>query len=138
MAATLQSVTIEDKARELCEFVLEQDDYQEAWKQIEKFLENEPAKMRYRAWQETGAELHHQEQQGMAPSEDHVAELERLKQTVLDDPVAVRFLEAEGQMNQMFSTVTKLLQKTLQMGRVPSAEEMAEGECCGNSGCGCH
>lgn len=142
MGTTLELASVEEKARELCGFVLEQESYRGAWKDIEAFLEDESAKRTYRDWQEKGAEMHHLQHQGIEPSEGELAELERLEGAVMANPLAANFVSAEGQMNRIFGTVTKLLQKTLQMGRVPSPEEMAEHGCCGNhsnhGGCGCH
>jgi len=35
------------------------------------------------------------------------------------------------------STVKKMVGKTIELGRIPTAEDLAEGGSCG-SGCGCH
>lgn len=141
MATTLEMGSLEEKARDFCEFVVGHEVYQEAWKDIEAFLEDEEAKQAYQAWQEKGAALHHREHHGVEPTEGEVEELQRLKDAVMAHPIAASFLHAEGQMNRIFSTFTKMLQKTLQSGRVPSAEELESG-CCGghgnHGGCGCH
>ena len=61
--------------------------------------------------------------------------MEALRETVMKNEIASDFAEAESQMNGTFSTVTKLLQQTLQLGRVPSVDEMnAESGCCGGGG----
>jgi len=49
--------------------------------------------------------------------------------------VAIGFAESEEILNGIFGTVTQLLQKTLQLGRVPTEEDLSAG-CCGG-GCGC-
>lgn len=139
MVTTLDLTSVEEKAREFCGFVVEQEAYRDAWKDIEAFLDDEEAKAVYRNWQEKGSEMHRREHQGIVPSLDEVEQLEGLKAAVLANPVAANFMEAEGYMNRVFSVVTKLLQKTLQTGQVPSEEEMSEGGCCGgHGGCGCH
>ncbi|MEM1295003.1 MAG: YlbF family regulator, partial [Verrucomicrobiota bacterium] len=133
METTLQqATTIEEKARELCQFVLDDAGFASAQGRIELFMESEEAKNVYRAWQEKSHELHAKNQQGMQPTEGDVAELESLKAAVLNNPVAVDFVEAENEMNAIFGSVTKLLQKTLQLGQIPTEEDMKEGECCGN------
>ena len=78
------------------------------------------------------------QQQGIMPSQDDVAEFERLKGQLLAIPVAANFIEAEDAMQEIFKTVTTLLQKTLQLGRVPTAEDLGDSECCNEGGCGCH
>ena len=129
--------TIEDKAREFCEFVVQDPGFAAARGKIDLFMENEEAKSAYRAWQEKGQQLHQMSHQGAQPSDEDVAEIEMLKATVMANPVAVDFAEAEDHMNSIFGSMVKILQKTLQNGEVPTAEELAENECCGNSGCGC-
>jgi hypothetical protein len=39
-------------------------------------------------------------------------------------------------MHKMQDSVSKYVSKTLELGRVPAAEEMESGSC--GSGCGCH
>lgn len=138
METTLQqATTIDEKARELCQFVLDDAGFASAQGRIEMFMESEEAKNVYRAWQEKSHEIQQKSRQGMQPTEGDVAELESLKAAVLSNSVAVDFVEAENEMNDIFGSVTKLLQKTLQLGRLPTEEDMKEGECCGNGGCGC-
>jgi cell fate (sporulation/competence/biofilm development) regulator YlbF (YheA/YmcA/DUF963 family) len=76
------------------------------------------------------------ERSGAPLTEGHVLELEMRKEALLGNPVAVSFAESEAKLNEWFGTVTRLLQKTLQLGRVPSEEDLSSG-CCGG-GCGCH
>ena len=142
MPTLLEPATIDFKTRELCQFIVDEACFGEARAKIESFLTNDQAQSVYRAWQEKGQELHSMSQQGLQPSEEDLASLESLKQAVTNNNIAAEFAGAERQMNDVFGSVTKLLQKTLQLGRVPSEEEMAaeSGGCCGGSGgggCGC-
>ena len=73
-------------------------------------------------------------QEGLQPNDDDIKQMETLRESVMKNEAASDFAEAESQMNSTFSTVTKLLQQTLQLGRVPSVEDMnAESGCCGGS-----
>lgn len=137
MTSTVNLPSVEEKARELCEFVVSQDGYQEARNRVEAFMEDDGAKDLYRAWQEKGAEMHHRSHQGIEPGAPDVEELERLKGEVMGNQAAMGFVNAEGEMNQIFETVTTLLQKSLQLGHVPTAEELKASECCNSGGCGC-
>ncbi|MDF1754349.1 MAG: YlbF family regulator [Verrucomicrobiales bacterium] len=129
-------VTLEDKTRELCQFILEDPKFAAASGSIDAFQEDKEAQSVYRDWQQKASELHALHHQGKEPEQSDIVEMERLKEIVLDNAVAADFVEAEDAVNEMFSTVMKLVQKTLQNGSVPTEEEM--NECCNSGGCGCH
>lgn len=135
MSELLETTTVDTKARELCQFIVDQPEFAAARGNIEAFLENAEAQQIYRAWQEKGQELHRMSHEGLQPNDGDLQEMERLRESVTNNEVASDFTEAESQMNGTFSGVTKLLQQTLQLGRVPSVEEMnPESGCCGGGG----
>jgi cell fate (sporulation/competence/biofilm development) regulator YlbF (YheA/YmcA/DUF963 family) len=137
MVATLSaSPTIEDKALELCQFVLEQPEFQDSWNRIEAFLADPAAQGVYRAWQEASRDLAMREREGIPLTDHDLVAVEVRKEAVLENAVALGFAESEEILNGIFGTVTRLLQKTLQLGRVPTEEDLSEGSCCGG-GCGC-
>ena len=142
MPTLLDTPTVATKTRDLCQFIVDQPEFAAARGHIEAFLEDAEAQSLYRAWQEKGHELHRMSHEGLQPNDTDKQEMERLRQAVLNNEVAAEFSEAEGQMNSLFGTVTKLLQSTLQLGRVPSEDELnAQSGCCGGGGgggCGCH
>jgi hypothetical protein len=53
---------------------------------------------------------------------------------LLDFPVAMAFLNAQQEIQQVRQEVNKFVMKTYELGRVPLAEDMAT---CGD-GCQCH
>jgi cell fate (sporulation/competence/biofilm development) regulator YlbF (YheA/YmcA/DUF963 family) len=142
MAILLEPTTVDEKARELCQFIVDQPDFSEARRQIEVFLEDAEAQAVYRAWQEKAHEIHRMGHEGLQPNDADLQEVDRLRQAVAGHGVASSFAQAEDQMNGIFGSVTKLLQQTLQLGRVPSVEEMnTNSGCCGGGGgggCGCN
>lgn len=142
MAILIEPTTIDSKTRELCHFIVDQPDFMTARRQIEAFLDDAQAQETYRSWQEKAHELHRMGHEGLQPNDTDLQEMERLRQAVSSNEVATNFAGAEDQMNGIFSSITKLLQQTLQLGRVPSEEEMsADSGCCGGGGggsCGCH
>ncbi len=138
MVATLvPPATIEEKALELCAHVAGQPEFRDSWDRIEAFLADPEAQELYRQWQEASREWSLREREGFPLSDVDLAALEASKAAVLANPVAVGFAEGEETLNGIFGTVTRLLQKTLQLGRVPTEEELADDGCCGG-GCGCH
>ncbi|MDF1816290.1 MAG: YlbF family regulator [Verrucomicrobiales bacterium] len=138
MATTTETAipTLEEKTRELCQFILEDPAYAAASGSIDTFQESEEAQKIYRNWQQKAAELHHMHHEGKEPEQSDIVELERLKQVVMDNQIAADFVEAEDSVNDIFGTVMKMVQKTLQNGSIPTEDDL--NECCGNSGCGCH
>ena len=55
----------------------------------------------------------------------------------MENPAARAFLDAQEEMHDIQKSVTRMVKKTLELGRVPSEEDISEGGSCG-SGCGCH
>jgi cell fate (sporulation/competence/biofilm development) regulator YlbF (YheA/YmcA/DUF963 family) len=130
-----QAPTLEDKALELCQFVLDQPEFQDSWSRIEAFLADPAAQNLYREWQEASRDLAMRERQGVPLTDHDLVVVESRKEAVLANDVAIGFAESEEILNGIFGTVTQLLQKTLQLGRVPTEEDLSAG-CCGG-GCGC-
>lgn len=135
---TLETTTIQDKALELCHFIADAPEFSDAHEKIKIFMGDDAAKAVYNRWQEKGHELHRMSHEGKEPTDSDLEEFGKLKRDVEANPVAASFANAEATLDDTFRTVTKLLQKTLQMGRVPTAEELNDSGCCNEGGCGCH
>jgi cell fate (sporulation/competence/biofilm development) regulator YlbF (YheA/YmcA/DUF963 family) len=121
------------KTLELCETILSQPDFKTMKQDIEAFLADEKAKELYRVVAEKGEYLHHKQHQGVQLGDDEIAEYEQHRQALMGSAVARSFLDAQEQMREIQNTVTKYVTKTLEIGRVPGAEDF---ESCG-SGCSC-
>lgn len=134
MAHTLNDGPVMAKTLELCETILAQPDFRNLKQSIETFLADETAKQLYRTVAEKGEHLHHKQHQGVQLGDDEIADYEQHRQALMASPVALGFLEAQESMRQIQDTVTKYVTKTLEIGRVPGAEDF---ESCG-SGCSCH
>ena len=134
---TLESTSIKEKALELCQFIVDAPEFAEAHETIQKFIEDDEAKAVYGKLQEKSHELHHLSHEGKKPTDADLDELNALQKAVAENPLAAAFIGAENQLDDTFRTVTKLLQKTLQLGHVPTEEDMVESDCCSSGGCGC-
>ncbi len=135
-----ESVSLEAKTKELCQSILDDPQFAEAHANIETFLADEGAQSVYQAWREKGQELHRMGHEGLQPNDDDLDQFQTLKEAVMTNRVAADFMESENSLNEIFGTVTKMVQKTLQLGRMPTDEDMVESGCCGGSGgggCGC-
>lgn len=135
---TMESTTVTDKALELCHAIADAPEFADAHEKIHAFLSDPKAKAVYGKWQEKGHRLHQMGHEGKKPSDADLDEFASLKRAVESNSVAAAFSQAESYLDDTFRTVTKLVQKTLQLGRVPTAEDLAESGCCNEGGCGCH
>ncbi|MEM7145091.1 MAG: YlbF family regulator [Verrucomicrobiota bacterium] len=134
---TAEGTTIEEKAQELCQWVVDSPKFVEARDKIVAFLQDQDAQLLYRAYHEKGMEISQRQHEGDGPTGADLTEFENLEEKARENPVADAFMNSEAEMNDIFTTVTKYLQRTLQTGSVPTSEDFADSECCGNSGCGC-
>ena len=123
------------KTRELCESILNDPGYQGLRQKIETFLADDRAKQLYRTLAEKGEHLQHKQQQGVNLSPEEIADYEKDRDALVANPVAAGFIEAQQNMHKVQETVNQYVSKTLELGRVPTDEEMDGGGC--GTGCGC-
>ena len=82
---------------------------------------------------ERGQELNQKQSSGLELSEGEIREFETARESLLANPVASEFLEAQQTLETLNKAVNKHVGMTLELGRVPTAEDFAqsEGGCCG-------
>ncbi len=128
------------KTRELCDTISQDAEFLALQEQVERFLSDEPAKLAYQAAHEQGEELGQKQQAGVALSDIEIKQFEEARQALIDNEVTREFMAAQESFHTLQKTITKYVGMTLELGRVPEAEDMQEGEkkegCCGG-GCGC-
>jgi len=134
MTATAQDTAVTAKTRELCEAILQDPEYLGMRQKIETFLADDKAKELYRNLAEKGEHLQHKQQQGVQLAPEEIAAYEKGRDSLVGNPVAAGFIEAQQAMHQVQESVNQYISKTLELGRLPSDEEMEGG--CGH-GCGC-
>jgi cell fate (sporulation/competence/biofilm development) regulator YlbF (YheA/YmcA/DUF963 family) len=133
MNATLEPGAVLDKTLELCQTIVSQPDFTARQRDIETFLLNEDAKRLYQTVAEKGESLHHKQHQGESLTETEIADYEQHRQSLFANDVAKRFLDAQQELHQMQDAVTRYVAKSIELGRVASAEDF---ESCG-AGCSC-
>jgi cell fate (sporulation/competence/biofilm development) regulator YlbF (YheA/YmcA/DUF963 family) len=131
------STKIEEKARELCETIVAQPEWTSIRNRIDTFLGDESARHQFDEVNRKGQSLHDKQHSGQPLNGQEVAEFEKQRDALLKNPVAVGFLKAQDELHEIQQAVQKYVHKTLQLGRVPTAEDLDEGGSCGE-GCGCH
>ena len=145
--------TIETKTNELCEAILEQLKTGGIRQRIDTFLADATARGAYESLMSKGQALQEKQQHGQDLDPVEISAFEKDRDALLNNPVASGFLDAQEEMHELQSSVKKTVAKTVELGRIPTAEELAEGGgCCGggghdhghshegggHGGCGCH
>jgi cell fate (sporulation/competence/biofilm development) regulator YlbF (YheA/YmcA/DUF963 family) len=136
MTSNIEDTIILQKTRELCETIVQQPEFQEIRSRIDAFMANEDAKSQYQRVIEKGESLQQKQQMGLPLSNEEITEFEGHRETLVNNPVAKGFLDAQNEMQKVQESVGQYLAKTFELGRIPSAEDFDSGSC--GSGCGCH
>ncbi|HEV2318919.1 MAG TPA: YlbF family regulator [Verrucomicrobiae bacterium] len=132
------STMIEDKTRELCQTIVAQPQWTSIRNRIEAFMSDEAARGQFDAVNTKGRSLHERQHNGQPLNGQEIADFEKQRDALLQNPVARGFLEAQDELHEIQHSVQKYLSKTLQLGRVPTEADFKEDEgSCGHGGCGC-
>ena len=128
------------KTRELCDAIAQDIEFVALQGQVERFLEDDAAKLQYQSVHEGGEELHQKQQAGVELSDAEIKKFEEARDSLLANEVASEFMEAQQSLQTLQKTIGKYIGMTLELGRVPEPEDMEQadggGGCCGG-GCGC-
>jgi cell fate (sporulation/competence/biofilm development) regulator YlbF (YheA/YmcA/DUF963 family) len=127
---------IEVKTNELCEAILEQIQTAGIRTRIDTFLADNGARGQYESLMSKGQALQEKQHHGQPLDPAEISAFEKDRDALLKNPVASSFLDAQEEMHHLQSSVQKVVAKTVELGRIPTAEDLAEGSC--GHGCGCH
>jgi len=129
--------TIETKTNELCQAILQEIQNGGIRQRIDTFLSDATARGAYESLMSRGQALQEKQHHGQPLDPTEISAFEKDRDALLKNPVAAGFLDAQEEMHELQSTVKKMVGKTIELGRIPTADDLAEGGSCG-SGCGCH
>ena len=132
---TLTEDPITLKTRELCETIISQPGFQQLREDIDTFMADSDARAHYGAVTSKQSELHRKQHDGEDITEEDVSEFERLREILVNNEIARRFLEAQQEMHRATESVSQYVSKTFQLGRVPNEDDFEKGSC--GPGCGC-
>ncbi len=124
------------KTRELCAAIAEDSEYQELLGQVEKFLGDDEARLSYQSVHEAGQQLNQKQQSGLELSESEISAFEEARGNLLANPIASNFMKAQQSLEGIQTSVSRLVGMTLELGRVPTPEDIAQasgGGCCGGN-----
>ena len=131
------STKVEIKTRELCEAIIEQLQTGGIRQRIDKFLADASARGQYESLMSKGQSLQEKQHSGQALEPAEISAFEADRDALLKNPVASGFLDAQEEMHELQQHLSKQVAKTIELGRIPTADDLAEGGSCGH-GCGCH
>ena len=127
---------VETKTTELCQAILEEIQANGIRNRIDAFLSNDAARGQFDTVNRKGQALHEKQHNGEQLKGDEIADFEKHRDALLQNPVAKNFLDAQDQLHEIQHAVQKRISKTLELGRMPTEEDLSEGSC--GHGCGCH
>jgi cell fate (sporulation/competence/biofilm development) regulator YlbF (YheA/YmcA/DUF963 family) len=137
MAATIEESVISRKTRELCQAILEEPSVQALRKSIDSFMADETARAQYDGVVAKGQALQQKQQMSVALTDEEISDFEQHRDALLKNPVAGDFLEAQQQLRDVQESIHRHVNKTFELGRLPSEEDLESGCCSDGHGCGC-
>jgi cell fate (sporulation/competence/biofilm development) regulator YlbF (YheA/YmcA/DUF963 family) len=136
---TTQTVenTIIEKTKALCQAIVDQPEMSSIRQRISSFMSDTAARGQYEAVMSKGQALQEKQSQGQQLADTEIADFEKHRDALLNNPVGRGFLDAREELHEIQHSIQKYVSKTLELGRVPTKEDM-EDHACGDGGCGCH
>ena len=138
MAATIEETPITRKTRELCQTLLDEPSMQALRQRIDNFMADEKTRAQYDGLVTKGQSLQEKQQRAEPLTGEEISDFEQHRDSLLKNPVAREFLDAQQELHQVQESIHNYVSKTIELGRLPSEEELSSG-CCGDHGhnCGC-
>lgn len=139
MSLLADDSSVMTKTRELCAAIAEDAEFAKLLQDVERFLNDDSARMMYQSVHERGEELHQKQHAGIQLGAAEIREFEVARDALMQNEIARSFMHAQGTLETLQRSINKYIGMTMELGRVPTAEDFAEMEdgCCGGGGCGC-
>ena len=136
MPSTIDENAVMQKTRELCQALLEQPNMRSIRQRIDAFMGDDRTRQQYEGLVNKGQALQQKQEMSTPLTGDEISDFERRRDELLRNPVARDFLDAQEELHQVQQSVHRYIHKTLELGRLPTTEEVSGGSC--GSGCACH
>jgi cell fate (sporulation/competence/biofilm development) regulator YlbF (YheA/YmcA/DUF963 family) len=140
----LEESVVTAKTKELCASIVAQESFVNLQSQVEAFLSNDEARLQYQSVHESGDALNQKQRSGVELSETEISEFEQAREQLLKNTIVTDFMAAQKELQEIQNTVGKMVSLTLELGRVPTDDDIeaasSGGGCCGGGGgggCGC-
>jgi cell fate (sporulation/competence/biofilm development) regulator YlbF (YheA/YmcA/DUF963 family) len=135
MSTTIEETPVLQKTRELCQTILDQPNMQSIRRRIDTFMADEKARGQYDGLVSKGQVLQEKQQMSTPLTGEEISDFEQHRDALLQNPVARAFLDAQEELHQVQQSIHQYVNKTLELGRLPTEQELV-GDGCGH-GCGC-
>jgi cell fate (sporulation/competence/biofilm development) regulator YlbF (YheA/YmcA/DUF963 family) len=136
MQTTIEESAVTQKTRELCQAILDQPNMPSIRQRIDAFMGDEKTRAQYDGLMAKGQELQQKQQMSLPLTGEEISAFEQSRDALMTNPVARGFLDAQEEINKVQDSIQQYLSKTLELGRMPTEDEMSGGSC--GHGCGCH
>jgi cell fate (sporulation/competence/biofilm development) regulator YlbF (YheA/YmcA/DUF963 family) len=140
MTLLADNSTILTKTRELCAAIAEDPTFLQLQERIERFLDDDASRTEYQGVHDLGEQLHHKQHAGIEIGAAESKAFEAARDALFENPVACDFMSAQRELEMLRKEIGQYIGMTLELGRVPTAEELADaaggGGCCGGGGGG--
>ena len=135
MQTTIEETPVIQKAKELCQTILDQPNMQSIRRRIDSFMANDAAKTQYDDVMARGQALQQKQESSIPLASEEIDAFEKQRDALMNNPVARGFFDAQEELHQVQESIQHYVSKTLELGRVPTDEEMSGGSC--GHGCSC-
>ena len=136
MQIATEAPSIEQKTRELCQTILDQPSMASIRKRIDTFMADDRAREQYDGLMAKGQALQQKQQMSVQLTGEEINDFEQHRDSLLKNPVTRGFLDAQEELQQVQETIHQYVNKTIELGRIPTDEDLSGGGC--GHGCGCH
>ena len=86
---------------------------------------------------QSGRAISNQKQSAGELTEDDIEGYDAALAELKENTVTGGYMAAEETLNGLVQQVSRMVGKTLELGRLPEPEDLAGGGCCSSGGCGC-
>lgn len=136
--------TMTERLVALCEAILSDEQVVAAQQGFDSFLANDDARKLWQDFEHLASSLHQKQHRGEALPVADTERYEELREKIDTNGTVVGFLKARQVLGGIQQKVSQYVGLSLELGRVPDADDLAAqggGGCCGGGdggGCGCH
>jgi len=135
MQTMIEQTPVMLKTRELCQAIVGQPNMPSIRQRIDSFMGDEKTRAQYDGVMTKGQALQQKQQMSLPLTGEEISDYDQHREALLNNPVARGFMDAQEELHQVQESIQQYVTKTLELGRVPSEEEMDSGSC--GHGCGC-
>ncbi len=133
---TTEETPVIQKTKELCQAILDQPGMRSIRQRIDAFMADDKTRTQYDNLMSKAQLLQEKQRAALTISPEEETGFEADRDALLKNPVARGFLDAQEELHDVQQSIHQYVDKTLELGRMPTEEDLGGGGC--GHGCGCH